>query len=648
MSARITNSIISALVLAICLSTPCLGQSVEADSARQVTDSMTTEDFAVPPDSTEIMEPSVEYPEFFTDTPDPNSEFASSYHEINLAGNGRRIYYSLGDALKSKTAFYNLKYGPLGQVWGITYLGLPPYMFSLSPDHAGSYFTYRFPPSGMRDQRLFSLEQGEKLILEQNSLSSPLAAISVYSNPPDDRVPETELSVFKGDYSFANTDVRFRQLVNDRFGWDFNIGVEQSSGYILNSGKRRENYGLNLHFKLTPEWQTRARVRFMRTDDSLAYLGTWSGFEADRNDYFRGVEVNAVRQGSNGNRIGGSVSYQTAIEKIRSRKFNLTQEHHSVKLGADLIRRIDRFDLFATSRFIFNRVEFGPGYDYYSRLNLDGGIRFDSEKPVSYLIVGRYLYDWGGVSRLGGGARVSIRSDYGLRVGASADLADIPPSDMARFLQPQGFDLNEDGAQEYNHDGDRGLEPTTISSISGSFGFERGRFKLDLLGRVGRIVDMVIWQSYEGARGGLYRPETRDADLSALTAGATVIPLAGASLTADYTYSKLMSRQNDERLSLMPRHNVYAILAWKMHIEKLRLDLFPGIEAEYHSTNYKSNLNSIDLEDYFLLHGRIAVKIKTFTFYYTMENIFNKTHETVHGYPSFRTVWWGFRWTFFN
>jgi outer membrane cobalamin receptor len=230
----------------------------------------------------------------------------------------------------------------------------------------------------------------------------------------------------------------------------------------------------------------------------------------------------------------------------------------------------------------------------------------------------------------------------------SGDVSNVPPTDIARFLKPAGFDFNGDGTPEYNHGGDRSLEPSGISSVSGAVRLGRQRYNLTMTGRICRITDMIIWQHYEGAMGGLYQSEARDTDLYALTVHGEASPFGQLAVSSDYTYARLTDRHTEDNLSLMPRHNLYGVISWKQHISGLRLDMFPSLEAEYHSESYRSHFNTVDLEPYLLMHGRFSVKIKSFTFYYTMENIFNKTYETVYGYPSFRSVWWGIRWIFVN
>ena len=637
------------LILLFILIQVARGQSNEPDSLRSKIGILPEGDTTEVADSAAVeAELSVQYPAFYEREPRTFEAFAGMSRSIDLSGSNRRMYHSLRDALRPMTSFYALRFGPHGQDYGATYLGLPPYLYSISPDHAGSYHTYRFSPSGLNDLRLFSIEQGDALSVELDSPFSPTASVSAYSGSPNQKDAITELSVFKGDYSFANTDVRFKQLVSDRFGWDFDVGIEKSDGYMAASAKERENYNLNLHYKLTPKWQLSSRIRFMTADDQLAQSDLWSGVSATRDDFFRSVELEAISSDSANNTSSGFLSYQTFEEKTRSNRFYLWQKHDALRTGVNIVRNRGNMQLYASSRLLYNRVTFDYDDDYYTRVNADGGLGLFPERKVSCFLIARYLYDWGDVSRLGAGARVSLRATEGLSAFISGDIANVPPTDMARFLKPSGFDFNMDGTPEYNHGGDRSLEPSRISSISGAVQLHGDKHGLVATGRISRINDMVIWQRYEGAMGGLYQSEAHDADLRALTVHGEATPFGQLAVSSDYTYARLSRRDSEGNLSLMPRHNLYGTISWKQHIGSLRLDVFPSLEAEYHSENHRSHFNTADLEPYLLMHGRFSVKIKSFTFYYTMENILNKTYETVYGYPAFRSVWWGFRWIFIN
>jgi hypothetical protein len=387
----------------------------------------------------------------------------------------------------------------------------------------------------------------------------------------------------------------------------------------------------------------------MTVDDSLAQLGLWSGITAEREDFFRALEMSAVSGDSNGNISRGAVSYQTFEEKIRSRgRFYLWQKHDSFRCNADVVRTSEARRLHMTSELLVNRLTFDSGYDYYTRFSVDGALDLLRQSRVSCRLVGRYLYDWGDASRLGGGVTAGLRVAEGLSAYVTGDVSSVPPSDMARFLKPGGYVTDRNGSQDYNHGGDRGLEPTTLTSLSGALRFECERYGLVATGRISRVDDLVIWQRYEGAEGGLYTSEARDADLCAMTVIGEVSPFGDLWLNSEYTFARLQNRDTDDDLSLMPRHNLYASLSCKQRIGNLQLEVFPSIEIEYHSENYRNHFNYTDLGEYLLVHGRLSARIKSFTFYYTMENIFDREHETVYGYPCFRRVWWGFRWIFIN
>ena len=638
------------VLMFLAVTTPTVwGQTAETDSLRKILDNIPLPDTQTVSDSTMIeVELPVVYPDFYETNPLPFDSFTGVRHEIDLSGSRRRIYYSLSDALRPMASFYSLKLGPFGQSYGITYLGLPSYLCSISPNPGGSYDVYQFPPTGTYDLRLVGLERFDKLLVEVDNPVTSTASVSAYNDAYNEKNALSEVSTHWGDFSYSNTNVLFKQNVDRRFGWGFTVGIEKSDGYRTFSRKERENYNLDLHYKLTPRWQLNSHIRFMNADDQLSQLGRLETFTSTREDRFRGAEIFAV----SGDSIGGCkelfISWQQFQEKIRASTLFLRQRHDSFRFGGKIVKDMGAHRLFVIPHVAFNRATFDPGYEDYMRINVHGGVNLFQDRRISWLLTGRYLFDYGDRSRIGGGARMNFEATEKLSSWVSGDVANIAPADMARFLKSRNFDLNRDGTIEYNHGGDPSLKPTTMSSVSGGFEFGSESYNLTTFGKAARISDMVIWQSYEDSQCGRYQSEAHDADLYALCASGLASFLGSIDVKTSYTYTRLLEKDTDNNLSLMPRHNLYGSISWKQHVRKLRLEFFPSIEAEYHSENLHSYLNPVNLGAYYLLHGKLSVRIKGFTFYYTMENIFNSTHRTVFGYPSNRAVWWGFRWIFIN
>ncbi|MBU1320108.1 MAG: hypothetical protein KKG33_08580 [candidate division Zixibacteria bacterium] len=647
-----SNVVLGVLValLAISLFTPCSYCQIIDDDSLSVTrrfespfDSVLIEDsLGLPAELPTI------YPEFYDRNP-MTTTLSTGYGDIvELAGNHPQMYFSLCDALRDDTQFYRLTSGPMGQSYGMTFLGLPPYLLRLSPDLAGSYQLYEFPIAGMNDLRLFSLEQGDVLIVDTDDPRSGTASLIAYRRPHNANEAYADLSIHKGNYSYSNTDVIFKQRPGSRFGWGFNAGVEGNNGYRSNSRKDRENYAVDLHYKLTPAWQLNADVRYLNVDDNLAHLGRWESITAERDDAYRSLTVDALNEDSSGNYVRAYAHYQTFEEKVRSRYLFLRQKIDNYKFGCELVRPVRQHTAFFESQLVFNRVTIEPGHDYYTRINVLGGARLFPEERLSWVLSGNYLYDWGDASRVGGTAEMILRSIDSLTLRTSVGVSHIPPTDMARFLKPWGLEIAGDGPSLYYHNGDRSLKPTLVAKASAEIRYSLGRYDLTATGRACRIDNMVIWQAYEGESGGLYQPEAHEANLYALTGTCGIRFLGSAKLKSSYTYTRIDDKNSDGNLSLMPRHNIHASVSWKQHVRKLKLDAFPSIDAEYHSTNFGNYLNTGDLGDYILLHARISLRIKSFNFYYTMENIANKKYQTVFGYPSSRRVWWGLRWLFID
>jgi len=495
------------------------------------------------------------YPDFYDCNPMTTTIFAGCTDIVELAGNQPQMYFSLRDALRESTQFYRLTFGPMGQSYGMTFLGLPPYLLRLSPDLAGLYQLYEFPITGMSDLRLFSLEQGDVLIIDTDDPRSGTASLTTYRRPHNANEAYADLSIYKGDYSYSSTDVIFKQRPGNRFGWGFNVGVEGTNGYLSNSKKDRENYAVDLHYKLTPAWQLNAEVRYLNIDDNLAHLERWESITAERDDAYRSLTVDAVSADSSENYVRAYAQYQTFEEKVRSRLLLLRQKIDNHRFGCELVRPVRQHTAFLESRLAFNRVTLEPGYDYYTRMKLLGGIHLFPEGRISWLLSGNYLYDWGDASRVGGTAGMILRSIDSMTLRTSVGISHIPPTDMARFLKPWGLEIAGDDPSLYYHNGDRSLKPTLVATASAEIKYSFNRYDLTAAGRACRIDDMVVWQAYEGEIGSLYQSEARNANLYALTGTCGVGFLGSAKLKSSYTYSRIDDRNSDGNLSLMPRRS---------------------------------------------------------------------------------------------
>ncbi len=649
---------LSIYLLTAVMSAQTVGLSVDRDSIR-VVDSLQNTSQENAPDSAatagdsleqEILidssETIIEYPDFY----DEQIEIISSPtgDSIMLIGNQDRMYFTLRDAVRPVTSFYALKFGPPGQSYSLTYLGLPPYLYSYQPDHAGSFEVYQFPPMGMPDMRLFSLEQGDVLLIDTDDPMTGTASISACATAFNDKSAYSEVQIFKGDFSYANTDVLFKQNTSDRFGWGFRVGIEKSNGYVSSSAKERDNYNVTLKYKLTPKWQFASTLRFMNIDDKLSQLGRWQSVIADGDRSLSGLTVLAMKRDSAHSALNISAWWQKFEEKVVANRFYLRQLHEQSGMKLSFRRTAGEHSVFFRPQLYYNHIMYERGYNYYTRVIADGGVNLRANNRLSCIVAGNYLFDWGNASRVGGTLRPTYEFAQEATVYASGTVRYVPPSDMTRFLKPKGIDFNSDGFPEYNHGGDPSLKPTMLVVASTGIVLKRAKWSISANGKTGRINDMVIWQSYDGSHGGLYQSEAVDANLLSGSLEAGLSLFDRFSFKSSYTYVKVEQVDSKDNLSVMPRHNVYGSVTLKQFVNKYRLCLVPSIEAEYHSEDFSSYANPAKLDDYLLLHVKLSARIKNLSFYYTMENIFNKTHQTVYDYPMNRRVWWGLRWIFFD
>jgi len=231
-------------------------------------------------------------------------------------------------------------------------------------------------------------------------------------------------------------------------------------------------------------------------------------------------------------------------------------------------------------------------------------------------------------------------------VTVGGKLRHIPPTDMARWLPRSSYDFDGDGITEYIHSGYADLRPTRSLSAYTGISVKSARAGIDVGGQLADLNDLVIWRYYSGTPS-VYFSDATDATLYSGTASGFVNPFSTVKAEFDYAYSRLED-SGEQDISLMPRHNIYGRLFWKQRIDRFNLTVWPSIEFEYHSESYSDYLNPYVTDDYALIHLKYSVKLKSFTFYYSMENVFDVEYERLYGYPTSRRVWWGFRWMFEN
>jgi hypothetical protein len=651
---RYTSIFLYALLSCVVLNNPrmCFAQETDdsavSDSVIMMMDSLAadTVNLSSTQSAAQAEDTSVMLPRFYDfNRPGPVAMLAQ---EVSITGNDERIYYSLRDAISQLTSFYTLRYGPIGQTYGITYLGLPPYLLRICPDRIGSYLYYSFPPAGISDHRLVGIELGDRVIVNEDDPVSGAARISVEREPYDESGAYSEAQIMKGDFSYSNTDVIFKQKPANRLGWGFRMGLENSGGYISSTGKNRENFYVHLDYKLNHQWQMSSNLQFMKVDDTLSQRLRWNNVTTVAERSLSNLSLVVQNEDSLGSLKRLEVRRQEFAEKVRSRNFYLGQRHDLYGLLGDYRHHVGHNAVFASADLEFRRITFDPGYDYYTRFRGRAGIDAFQNRPLSLSISGNYLYDWSDEHCVGGSVRLRCTARDSVSAYLRADMVFIPPTDMARFLNSEGFDFNGDGEDEYVQSGDRDLSPTRLRSVSGGLVYMYGQSSLDGYAKAMELNDLIIWEADEGDRGGYYQAAAVDGLLYSATGSAQTTLFNLLTLNASYTYSRITESGSEKDLSLMPRHNLHGSISWQQKVPKLQIQAFPIIEAEYHSIMPGNYANPSGIDRYLLVHGRIALRVKKFTFHYSMENILNTEYETVSGYPLKRRVWWGIRWIFFD
>lgn len=589
---------------------------------------------------------SILYPPFFGRDPVAPQSTVAVADSIHLGRQHMRIHHSMNDALRRDMRFYPLERGPRGQSYSLSYRGLPPYMLNISPDSPGSYHALRIPPVGIMDLRLHGLEQADEILLIPYPNGGSYGEVVTYRRAPNYSVPYTEISLFRGDYSFSNASVKFRRPVGDRLAWGAAVGIERSNGYLLGSEKERQDYALQFAYKLTPGWQVYLDGAFQNVNDEVAGLGLERYTSGRRDATFQDFGLTAIRKDSLGNESRVQGYFRSFEDKLRNTPYLLRQRHEVFSLGHNSVREFDAFRFLSTGRLDFRGVWIDQAHETYTVLDMDGGIELKELPHVTPFVGGGILLGYNeklyidANASLGWKPHTSISGTFGGR------LSHIPPSDLARWLPKTEYDFDLDSVSEYVHAGGESLRPTRSTSLFGSIGYTDSTVNLEAGAEVADLSGLVIWDSDLSAPA-LFNASATNATLLSGTLSGTVMPFDPVRVDLDYCYSRIED-DDDYGLGLMPRHNLFARLFWKTRIDRFNLTTWPSVEFEYHSENYIDYLNPEVLDDYALLHVKLSVKLKSFTFYYSMENVLDVEYETLYGYPSGRSVWWGFRWMFDN
>jgi len=600
-----------------------------------------------PPDSLKIPLDSstIFYPPHFEHGPVLPESSTGTVDSIHLGGQQTRTYSSLCDVVKCDMRFYSLRQGPNGQRYSISYLGLPAYMLDISPEVPGQYEAMRVPPLGLTDLRLYGLEKTDEILIVPNPAFGGFSKIAGYEQAPNYDVPYTEVSIFRGDYSFSNALIKFRQPASRRLSWGASIGVERSNGYLTGSEKERQNYALDFSYKLLPDWQILFKSAYQNVNDEVIGLGLEQYTTGKRDLTLQDITISAIRQDTTGNRNRIDAYYRSFDDKFRASEL-ISQRYESFYLKGESVREHDSFRLYTKNHLSYRRVRFDSAYHAYTVADFSGGAEFKGIQNLTPFMGGGVLagYNDDAFISLVGNVKWTPLDPVNLTIGGK--LNHIPPTDMARWLPRGRYDFDGNGVIEYIHSGYGDLRPTRAISAYTTISAGSERVGLEIGGLTADLNDLVIWRYYSGTPS-VYFSDATDATLYSGTASSFVNPFSTVEIELDYSYSRIKDNE-DMDISLMPRHNLFGRLFWEQRINRFNLTVWPSIEFEYHSENYADYLNPYIMDDYALVNIRYSVKLKSFTFYYSMENVFDVEYETLYGYPSERKVVWGFRWMFEN
>ncbi len=587
---------------------------------------------------------SILYPPFFDTAPTISESMTTTADSIHLSEQQTRMHHSMNDALRRDMRFYSLEKGPRGQSYSLSYRGLPPYMLGISPQSPGEYQLLHVPPMGLNDLRLHGLEMADYTVILPPRSGGSYGDIVTFKRAPDYTVPYTEINVFRGDYSFSNASVKFRQPVGERLTWGAAAGIERSNGYLIGSEKERQNYALHFAYKLRPGWQLFLDGAFQNVNDQVAGLGLERYTTGRRDATFQNIALTAIRKDTLGNESRFEGFFRSFEDKLRNTPYLLRQRHEAFSFGHSSVREFDAFRFVSDGRLDYRRVWIDPGYDTYTVLAMDGGIELKGSQQLNPYVGGGVLLGYNEKLYIDAIADLSWRPFASIIGTFGGRLRHIPPSDLARLLPRREYDFDVDGASEYVHAGDKHLRPTRSTAVYALVGYSDSTMSFEIGAESADLSGLVVWDAGLAAPA-VFSVSAIDAHLLSGTVSGSVMPFEPVRMDLDYCFARI---EDDDGvgIGIMPRHNLFARLFWRSRIDRFNLTVWPSIEFEYHSENYVDYLNPELLDDYALLHLKLSVKLKSFTFYYSMENVLDVEYETLYGYPSSRSVWWGFRWMF--
>ena len=568
---------------------------------------------------------------------------------IDYDATGRNIACGPADLLKSSPEFEMAEAGPFGHTRYQTFYGLPLEEIRLG-DFRFDYSTFGLPANSFIDTRLLSLSNADRIIYDRMISADNFNSIYFERMPAPDSNAFSSAMMQKGDYGFSNTLVRFATPLGYRANLGLAVGNKQSDGYLADWQKDAESYRIYGNYQLNDNYQLQSDLLFSSISDQHRFLTGYNGYQGNSEIDWFGYSLALASSDSARYLRRSAFVYQEFSETVRGFHDKFSREQKTFRLILENDFTLGKFRTIYQVEPYYCQAKFDSDYDF-------PGLRMFSQSHL------RLSESFTTALSLSTGFDKYRDTRLSVTLGNRLELADSLQLNAQVFRISRGADENElfsatpllqftdeDGLSlDYIQSGNDDLPLTVYQGIGGSLDFEREQFGFSLFSKYAQIEDFIYWTDIDPSSDlALITPQT--SDLKWLNIGSALkwkLPYS-FELSGSYSYNYLEDEAETSSFALVPRHNLYGSLSKHLYIAKLNLHVDLLFETEYHSTNYKSIYNPEELGRYAIANFQIHFNIKSFTLFYSMDNIFSNRYRTFYDYDNVRAVWWGFRWNFIN
>jgi hypothetical protein len=561
----------------------------------------------------------------------------------------QRIPNSIRDITKPYSGFYSLKSGPYGQSSVIIHDGLPVNNYILG-DFVFDYRQLNLPVNGLTDSRLISPADVEMIRSTRLSDSRNFNNITLVNPPPLDSGALTSVYMQKGDYGFSNTMVRFAAAPGSRTRFGFSGGFNQSNSYLENTKKDMENYRLYTIYQLSDNYQLQQDMIFFSGDDQIRFNNNGFDYRGGSALSWWGISLAVAASDKVKLFERAAFIYQHYTESVRNSdhpKYRQFSELYKLKFDSKI--HWNSFDNLINIEPYMKRVTFDPGGNSYAGISLNDFSTYSlSNKTKIYLSAATNISEFSDTD-------ISLTFGFNqklcghLFIGGQVYRMSEKPSDFNLFATSQGLTRNSTLSINYFFDGNNDLGNTDYFGYRISASGKYYGINLEAYTRHEKIEDFHWWENYT-ATDTTYgsRPISRDMNLIAGGVDLTTTLPFDLDTRLAYSYSRLQDSDNDQYLTMSPRHKIYSSFIRNLYISRFDLHVLLNLEGEYHSANYINYYIPLELDANFFLNFKLQLKIKSLTFYYKMDNVLDEPYTSNDGYELGRGVWWGFLWNFIN